>query len=111
MTQSQNAQSRNVEAASASESDDGRRAQVGQSRCRQLRGSVASTAAVGSVVGLAASAVGAVGTASAHGGAGTNPVGIPHWTVLIVAVLGLWTVIGLGILVADRALRGVLGAR
>ena len=32
---------------------------------------------------------------------------VPHWVVLLVAVLGLWLVIGAGIRVADRLLERV----
>ncbi|MDS0295193.1 hypothetical protein [Halogeometricum luteum] len=40
-----------------------------------------------------------------HGGAAAPAsTPIPHWSVLLVAVLGLWVVIAAGVLVCDRLL-------
>ena len=44
-----------------------------------------------------------------HGWTASTPV--PHWVVLIVAVLGLWLVIGGGVLVVDRLLSRLLGIK
>lgn len=38
---------------------------------------------------------------------GTASPPVPHWLVLLVAVLGLWVVIGLGVRVGDRLLERV----
>ena len=38
----------------------------------------------------------------AHAGAQTTPV--PHWAVLLVGVVGLWVVIGGGVIVTERLL-------
>ncbi|MDS0300376.1 hypothetical protein NDI76_16640 [Halogeometricum sp. S1BR25-6] len=43
-----------------------------------------------------------------HGGAGAPAsTPIPHWSALLVAVLGLWVVIAAGVLVCDRLLARV----
>ncbi len=39
-----------------------------------------------------------------HGVASTP---VPHWLILIVAVLGMWLVIGLGVAVGDRLLERI----
>ena len=44
-----------------------------------------------------------------HGWTASTPV--PHWVALIVAVLGLWLVIGGGVLVVDRLLSRLLGTK
>lgn len=56
---------------------------------------------------LALAALSTVPTARAHGGG----VGVPGWAVLIASVLGLWCVIGGGVVIADRLLNRVFGAR
>jgi hypothetical protein len=43
-----------------------------------------------------------------HGGAGAPAsTPIPHWSALLVAVLGLWVAIAAGVLVCDRLLARV----
>ena len=58
---------------------------------------------------VAVSLCAAAAPAAAHGG--SAPVGVPGWAVLLGSVLGLWIAIGGGVVVADRLLRRVLGAR
>ncbi|WP_248905331.1 hypothetical protein [Halocatena marina] len=41
-----------------------------------------------------------------HGRVSSPPV--PHWVVLIIAVLGLWLIIGGGVLLVDRLLDRLL---
>lgn len=50
-----------------------------------------------------------VPVATAHGG--STSTGIPGWGILLGGVLGLWIVIGSGVMITDRFLRYVFGIR
>ena len=57
---------------------------------------------------VAASLAALVAPAPLHGGAAAPAsTPIPHWSVLLVAVLGLWVAIAAGVLVCDRLLARV----
>lgn len=48
-------------------------------------------------------------TATAHGGSAL--IGTPGWILLIGSVLGLWVIIGGGVILIDRLLRDILGSQ
>ena len=48
-------------------------------------------------------------TATAHGGSAS--IGAPSWILLIGSVLGLWVIIGGGVILIDRLLRDILGSQ
>lgn len=48
-------------------------------------------------------------TATAHGGSAL--FGAPSWILLIGSVLGLWVIIGGGVILIDRLLRDILGSQ